>query len=128
MSDERSDEEVGFQIGYERASYGVCRQDLDAMGERAVRDALNSDKYGHAGLAPFAFVSAWLADAAFMRDRESEAKRDEREERTLSIAEESNRIARSASRWAMWAAIIATIAALIATKDQIVALVISWLA
>lgn len=120
MTTDRTEEEIGFNVGYERASYGVCRQDLDAMGERAVRNDLNSGKYGHAGLAPFAFVSAWLADAAFSREIEASAKRDAREEETLAIA-------RKASRWALWANIIAVIAIAIAIKDQVVSLVISWL-
>ena len=141
MSDDRTEEEIGFQIGYERTEYGFCRQDLDAMGERAVRNDLNSGKYGHVGIPVFSFVSAWLADAEFARLAADSAKRDEREDRTLAIAEnalsiakDANRIAsedlaaaRLNARWAMWAAIIATIAATIATKDQIVALVISWL-
>jgi len=50
------------------------------------------------------------------------AKRDAREEETLAIAKEANRIASEArtaafeqARWAKWAAIIATVAAIIAT-------------
>lgn len=50
------------------------------------------------------------------------AKRDAREEETLSIAKEANRIASEArtaafeqARWAKWAAIIAMIAAIITT-------------
>jgi hypothetical protein len=45
---------------------------------------------------------------------ESSRKRDAREERTLSIAEEANRIASRAERWAMYAAIAAVIALIIA--------------
>lgn len=52
----------------------------------------------------------------------SSAKRDAREEETLSIAKEANRIASEArtaafeqARWAKWAAIIAMAAAIIAT-------------
>lgn len=44
MTADRADEEIGMQIGYDRANYGFCRQDLDALGERAVRDGLNSNK------------------------------------------------------------------------------------
>src|SRR5574340_49868 len=91
MSDDRTEEEIGFQIGYERAEYGFCRQDLDAMGERVVRNDLNSGKYGHVGIPVFSFVSAWLADAEFARLAADSAKRDEREDRTLAIAEVVNR-------------------------------------
>lgn len=134
MSADRTEEEIGFQIGYERASYGVCRQDLDAMGERAVKNDLNSGKYGHAGLAPFDFVSAWLADAEFARTEETEAKRSFREEESLATAKATSRAAsnasdsaRMAARWAMWAAIIAITAIVISNESKIVALVISWL-
>ncbi len=65
--------------------------------------------------------------------RRSDAKRDAREETTLSIAKEANLIASNAlevankqavaafeqARWAKWAAIIATIAAIIATAAAI---------
>ena len=85
MSTENVEEEA-MKLSYDRAKYGVNRQDLDAMGERAVRDVLNSGKWGHAGLAPFAFVAAWLADKEFVRAEASSAKRDAREERTLHIA------------------------------------------
>ena len=108
------------QPAYDRAEYGVNRQDLAAMGERAVRDVLNSGKYGHTGLAPFEFVSAWLADAEFARLAADSAKRDAREERTLTIAED-------ASHWARWAAVIAILAVVIATKDQIISLIFGHL-
>lgn len=138
MNADRTDKEIGFQIGYECASFGFCRQDLDSMGERAVRNNLNTGKYGHAGLAPFDFVSAWLANAEFARAKIDSTKRNERETRTLSIAENALSIAKDANlvasedlalatgsaesareqaRWAMWAAIITTIAALISMKD-----------
>ena len=52
-----------------------------------------------------------------------EDERDSREERTLAIAEEANRIALNALRWAMWAAIIAIVALITATKDMIAGLI-----
>jgi len=55
------------------------------------------------------------------------ARAEAREEAMIAIAKATSDSARLAARWAMWAAIIATIAIVIATKDQIVALVISWL-
>lgn len=122
MNAGRTDEEIGFQIGYERAEYGFCRQDLDAMGERAVRDALNSGKHGHAGLPPFEFVSAWLADAEFVRLADSSAKRDAREEATLSVAKEANDIARSASFAATAAAAAASEANAISRFNRIVSI------
>lgn len=69
----------------------------------------------------------------------SSAKRDSREEETLSIARRALLIAEDANsiatrdlaaavlqaRWAKWAAIIAMLAAAITTKDQILALIFS---
>lgn len=59
---------------------------------------------------------------AARREDASSAKRDAREEETLSIARDSLSVAKEAkdaawlaARWAMWAAIIATIAAIVAT-------------
>lgn len=125
-----SEEEIEAKNAYDRAAYGVNRPELLAMGERAVRDALNSGKYGYRGLAPFDFVSACLADMEFVRTSEAAASRDAREELTLSIAKESNSIAsdalasaRTSARWAMWAAIITVIAAAIAVKDQMLLLI-----
>ena len=86
MTDDRTEEAAGAQIGFDRAKYGVSRADFDALGERAVRDQLNSGKYGHEGIPEFDFVSAWLADAEFARLATDSAKRDAREEETLSIA------------------------------------------
>lgn len=68
-------------------------------------------------------IEHWLRLKAEERALASSAKRDAREEETLSIAREANRIALAASRWAMYAAIIAITAIAIATKDQILALI-----
>ncbi len=56
---------------------------------------------------------AWLAEQQSIRDAESSAKRDAREEETLLIAKEANRIASRAERWALYAAIAAFIAIII---------------
>jgi len=122
MNTDRTDEEIGFQIGYERGTYGFCRQDLEALGERTVRDNLNSGKYGHDGIPVFHFVSAWLADAEFVRLADSSAKRDTREEMTLSVAKEANDIARSASFAATAAAAAASEANAIARSNRHVAI------
>jgi hypothetical protein len=117
MNAKRTEEEVGFQIGYERASYGVCRQDLDAMGERAVRDALNSGTYGHAGLAPFAFVSAWLADKEFLRTEEaaSNSKAAAAAATAAAIsAAEATTLARQARNITIAFAVISTVVSIVA--------------
>lgn len=64
-------------------------------------------------------IEHWLRLKETERALTSSAKRDAREEETLSIA-------RKASRWALWANIIAVIAIAIAIKDQIISLVLSW--
>lgn len=58
-------------------------------------------------------ATAWLAEQQALRDEAASAKRDAREEETLSIAKEANRIASRAERWAMYAAIAAIIALII---------------
>lgn len=112
---------------------------LDAQNdEKAVRVAIAS---GHYSPDTVGTAREWLRHKEEERSSSLMAKRDAREEETLSIAKEANSIAARAleiassqsvaafeqARWAKWAAIVATIAALIATKDQIAALVISWL-
>ena len=59
------------QRGYDRVAYGVTRDDLENMGERAVRDSLSSGKFEHPRHKTFAFVSAWLADKDFVRIEEA---------------------------------------------------------
>ena len=115
MSANRPDDELGGQIGYERATFGISRFDLEAKGERAVKDELNSRKYGHAGLALYDFVSAWVADAEFVRLAADSAKRDAREEETLSIA-------KAASFSATAAASAATDANAIALSNRCIAI------
>ena len=115
---------------------------LESIGETEVRVKLAQAVWSEH--RKVALVKEWLARKSDERASEASAKRDEREEKTLSIAkdalaiaEESNRIASeelaaaqaSASsaveqaRWARWAAIIAMVAAVISTKDQILALI-----
>ena len=56
---------------------------------------------------------AWLAEQQSLRDEAVAAKRDAREEETLSIAKEANRISSRAEQWAMYAVIAAVIALII---------------
>lgn len=59
------------QRGYDRAAYGVTKDDLENMGERAVRDAHNSGKFEHPSHKTFTFVSAWLSDRDFVHTEEA---------------------------------------------------------
>ena len=115
LETDRADEELGMQLGFETAKYGFNHQDLAAKGERAVRSELNSGIHGHIGLAPFTFVSTWLADAEFARLAEDSTKRDAREDETLSIAKESLSTAKDALSTAKDAALSAKAAASAAT-------------
>ena len=110
MSTDRTEEERGMQLGYDKAEHGINRQELGAIGERAVRDRLNTGSYGHEGLPVFAYVLAWLADAEFARLAEDSARRDAREEETLSIARSASSTARRANIIAISAAILAMLA------------------
>lgn len=100
---------------------------LEEMGEQEVRIQLARGIFG-ADSRPL--IQEWLDGKDKAQSALSSAKRDAREEETLSIAKDANRIAsdaalsaRLSARWAMWAAIIATVAAIIAMKDQILALI-----
>jgi len=98
------------------------RSAFESHGETYVR--MLASKGGDIG----AQAEAWLGEQQALRDEAAAAKRDAREEETLSIArealasaKEANRIARDSeaaarlqARWAMWAAIIATVAAIVA--------------
>ena len=80
---------------------------------------------------------SWLHELQLQRDLEASAKRDAREEATLSIANEANRLASEANtiarlesasasrsaRYAMYAAVIAAIGTIIAAKNEIYALI-----
>lgn len=59
------------QRGYDRAAYGVTKDDLENMGVRAVREARNSGKFESLGHKTFAFVSAWIDDKDFVRTEEA---------------------------------------------------------
>jgi hypothetical protein len=111
------------QRGYERASCGFTKDDLESLGEREVRARFTNGGYGHPNTPPFVFVSAWLEGKDFgRREAESISIRD-----SAASSRSAADSARLAARWAMWAAIIATIDIVTDSKDQIVAFVISWL-
>jgi len=114
---------------------------LEEMGEAEVRVRLASGTFGTDSRP---LIQEWLDGKDKAQAIFSNAKRDAREEETLSIAKDALAIAKDANRiasedlsaarlsassafeqarWARWAAIIAAIAALLATKDQILALI-----
>jgi len=94
---------------------------LNAMTVDEARQAIASGQFGHSNSQDYVFASRWLS-------AKESSLRDEREEETLSIAKEANRIASNAlievrssatsvrkqARWTMYATIIATIAIIIA--------------
>jgi hypothetical protein len=91
------------------------RPAFESHGETYVRVlAQQDDEVGRNAVA-------WLGEQQALRDEASASKRDAREEETLAIAKEANRIAFEAriaafeqARWAKWAAIIATVVAITA--------------
>lgn len=95
MSDP-SEAQSAAEASFTRTAIGVNADDLEALGERAVRLAFNSGEYGHPGISKFDFVSAWLKDKDF-----------EREESRLSMARISLSISRSTRIWSI-IAIVAT--------------------
>jgi hypothetical protein len=112
-----------LSFGYELKKIGVDR--LRAHIKAGTWEKNSPQKHGEA----IEVVRRFDASKA----EEASAMRDVREEETLSIAKEANRIASEAlviakssldsaseqARWAKWAAIIAMTAAIIAAKEQI---------
>ena len=93
---------------------------LSTLGVDEVRSRLSRGSWANRRKS---WAQDWLS-------AQGSARVDTREEETLAIAKEANRIASEqataaarSARWAMYAAIIAAIAAAIATKDQILALI-----
>jgi hypothetical protein len=86
-------------------------------------------------------VREWLRECDEARAFDSSAKRDAREEMTLSIAKEANRLASEANaiarleaaaasrsaRYAMYAAVIAAIGAIIAAKSEMYEFILKYL-
>ena len=68
---ENGDDDLGR--GFEKGTYGFSRDDLETMGERAVREKLNRGEYGPEGHKIHTFVSAWLKDRAFVAAEEARA-------------------------------------------------------
>jgi phage gp46-like protein len=89
------------------------RAAFESLGETRVR--VLSAKGGDIG----AQASAWLAEQDAKRAADSAAKRETREEQTLSISQEANSIAREALSSSRRANNIAIIAAIIATIAMI---------
>jgi hypothetical protein len=123
-----------FERASEFARYGITRSDLTAMGETTVRRDLNDGKWGCQGAPAFGFVANWLEETRLEREQDSLAKREAREEATLSIAKEANRFAsdankeaRRANRLALIAITITIISSMIiANLDSIGRLLILW--
>jgi len=137
-----------FHISYLRRNYAngaapmnqlSFAEQLKAHGnetdvrDRLARGILHGEQRGVA--------EEWLRSEAEKRSSAASARAEAREERMLSIAADALSIAkedlsiarscaaaaRDEATWARWAAIIATIAAIISTREQISAMVISWL-
>lgn len=95
---------------------------LEKLGYEGVllEMAKGDGRLGRPGSVVREDIEHWLRLKETERALAYSAKRDAREEETLSIA-------RNASRWALWANIIAIIAIAIAIREQIFSLIISWL-
>lgn len=101
---------------------------LKAKGPEVVLHEIAKGLHGDPGSRTREETEAWLRSKEVAALSESSSKRDAREEETLAIAKEANRLASEANsiarieaaaasrsaRWAKYAAIIAAIAAIIA--------------
>ena len=114
---------------------------LEATGDAGVLREIANGAHGAEGSPMRSEVEAWLRSKRVVSEAAASSKRDAREEETLAIAREALSIANSQAasaakaatasfeqaRWAKIAAIVATTAALVASKDEIIAMVMSWL-
>ena len=103
--------ETDFESGFAKERYGVTHAELEAMGERAVRNDLNSGKYGSADNKIHLYVSSWLKDKEFARLEAREEESLSIARKALSISTDANEISRSAKKWAIAAIIVSTVSA-----------------
>ena len=110
-------------------------ESLEAKGPEIILLEMAQGRHGSPGSQTRDEVESWLRSKQIISNALGASKRDAREEATLSIAKEANRLASEANsiarleaaaasrsaRWAMYAAIIAAISA-------IVAIIVPWLA
>mgnify|MGYP001502944594 CR=1 FL=1 len=110
---------------------------LEEFGEAKVRVMLSRGMFGDTRGESLASAKEWLRLKEEEREVAASDKRDVREEETLAIAKEANRlaseansIARSqataawrAARYAMYAAVIAVTAAIAGNKDAILSII-----
>lgn len=109
--------------------------DLEALGEDKVLLAYKVEqRWGSPPGQRAVLVELWLKSKEDERALAASAKRDAREEETLSIAKEANRIAseaefaaRKQARYAMYAAIVAATAAIVSAKEDIWSLIAKFL-
>lgn len=106
------------------------KEQLDSLDRRGVEVVLKEMAQGHhgqPGSQTRSEIEAWVRSKQLASMKSDAVKRDEREEATLAIAKEANRLASEANsiacseaaaaarsaRWAKYAAIIAAIAAIL---------------
>lgn len=85
-------------------------KEFDELGESFVRSMIASDGWGSYDKPKHGAAVEWARHKDEERALTASSRRDTREERTLTIAEEANRLASRANRIAMIAVIIAVIA------------------
>ena len=114
-----------------------ARKHFESIGVDGVLDEIASGVFGPGKSVAKNEAEAWIAAERHRLDSASSSKRDAREEETLSIAKEANRIAsyalvearsnsasaRAQARSAKIAAIIATTAAIVSAKEEIWAII-----
>lgn len=88
---------------------------LESLGYEGVllELAKGDGRLGRPGSVLREDIEHWLRLKEAERNLASSAIRDDREERTLSLAKDANDIAKRAERWAMYAAIASVIALII---------------
>jgi hypothetical protein len=112
-------------------------KEFDQLGESFVRSMIASDGWASYDKSKHGAAVEWVRRKDEERDLASSSRRDSREEQTLEIAQEANRIASSAltearlanrsRRWDRTWTIIAIMIAAIAAREDIMWLILWFL-
>lgn len=88
----------------------------EELGPAGVRSALAKGTFGQPETPHRVIAEDWLRAKDAEAEQEAANRRDAREEDTLALAREANRIARHANIWAAIAALVAVIALFVAAS------------
>ena len=88
--------EDDLESGFSKEKYGINHDELEYLGERKVKENLNSGVYGNDKDIVQVYVSSWLKDKEFVRTESRDEERLSISRKALVNSERSTRIAISA--------------------------------